>query len=88
MGVINNRDCEARFKAAGVRNYTLPKSMFCARAEFDDSGTCDRDGGGPLICQRDDGLWELVGLTALGLDQCRFGEQSPSMQVFPSHKLN
>ncbi|GAV05495.1 hypothetical protein RvY_15620 [Ramazzottius varieornatus] len=81
MEVINNRDCEARLKATGVRNYTLPASTFCARADNDDSGTCDRDGGGPLVCQREDGRWELTGLTALGVDQCRFGDQAPSIFV-------
>lgn len=40
-----------------------------------------RDGGGPLVCQDDSGKWVLYGLTALGLDMCRFGDQAPSIFV-------
>ena len=34
-----------------------------------------------MVCQRDDGRWELAGLTSLGVDQCRFGDQAPTIFV-------
>ncbi|XP_063032788.1 chymotrypsin-C-like [Melospiza melodia melodia] len=44
---------------------TVKKTMVCAGGDGTTSG-CNGDSGGPLNCQRDDGIWEVEGIVSFG----------------------
>jgi len=60
--------------------------MFCAGFERGGRDACLGDSGGPMMCQRDDGKWLLLGITSNG-DGCgRAGR--PGVYTKVSNYLN
>ncbi|OQV18336.1 hypothetical protein BV898_07539 [Hypsibius exemplaris] len=74
------QDCIKSFMKLGLKNYDLPSTMLCAdSAPGQRGGTCDRDGGSPLVCQTKYGNWELTGIVGVGINRCR---QIPAPTLF------
>ncbi|XP_055357670.1 serine protease 55-like [Paramacrobiotus metropolitanus] len=84
--ILPTSECLQRFATLGLADLQLPASAFCAEGTGSNGlttgptnrvmSTCGGDGGGPLVCESGDGLWRLVGLIALGLDECKQGKVS------------
>lgn len=65
--VIPNSKCEAMLRQTKLGNrFELHKSFLCAGGELGNDA-CIGDGGGPLMCQHDDGAFFLAGLVSWGL---------------------
>jgi hypothetical protein len=81
--ILSPDECVQRFVALGLADVQLPVSAFCAEGIRDWSiaseltgpapiiSTCSGDGGGPLVCEGFDGRWRLMGMIAMGLDDCK-----------------
>ena len=55
LDLIDSKECENRLRTTRLgQHFKLSESFLCAggKKEFD---TCTGDGGGPLVCPRDDG---------------------------------
>ncbi|XP_055334045.1 LOW QUALITY PROTEIN: uncharacterized protein LOC129585406 [Paramacrobiotus metropolitanus] len=71
MSIPYPQECLKSFFKLGLKNYDLPTTMLCADAINQNGGTCDRDGGSPLVCQTKYGNWELSGIVGVGVNRCR-----------------
>ncbi|KFM59829.1 Enteropeptidase, partial [Stegodyphus mimosarum] len=67
LPVISTEEC--RKKIIFLTMYHLTDNMFCAGYERGGRDACLGDSGGPLMCQRNDGRWLLLGVTSNG-DGC------------------
>lgn len=66
--LVARNTCERQFQSnrLGPR-FKLHESFICAGGEAG-IDSCTNDGGSPLVCQRSDGSYALVGLVSWGLD--------------------
>ncbi|GAU91717.1 hypothetical protein RvY_03922 [Ramazzottius varieornatus] len=73
MNIPYPLDCLKSFQQLGLKNYEMPSTMLCADSADKEQpgGTCDRDGGSPLVCQSKYGNWELSGIVGVGVNRCR-----------------
>ncbi|GAV03027.1 hypothetical protein RvY_13516 [Ramazzottius varieornatus] len=81
--ILSMEECVRKFAAVGLLDVVLPLSAFCAEGVSDWSyntpysgplpviSTCSGDGGGPLVCEGGDGKWRLMGMIAMGVDDCQ-----------------
>ncbi|GIX76917.1 serine protease nudel [Caerostris extrusa] len=67
LPVISTEEC--RKKILFLTMYHITDNMFCAGFERGGRDACLGDSGGPLMCQRADGRWILLGVTSNG-DGC------------------
>ncbi|KAG8199828.1 hypothetical protein JTE90_000916 [Oedothorax gibbosus] len=67
LPVISTEECRKRILFLTM--YHITDNMFCAGYERGGRDACLGDSGGPLMCQRDDGRWLLLGVTSNG-DGC------------------
>lgn len=64
---IDDEDCEARLRTTKLGPYyKLNHGFLCATNR--NQQTCSVDGGGPLVCKREDGTYALVGLVSWAVD--------------------
>jgi secreted trypsin-like serine protease len=56
--------CESALKGHFGPNYRLPETTICAGAEGSDA--CDGDGGGPLVCEKNQ-TWYQMGIVSFGI---------------------
>ncbi|XP_008552476.2 phenoloxidase-activating factor 2-like [Microplitis demolitor] len=77
--IVDAKKCEERLQTTRLtHNYKLDKRSFlCAGAE-PGKDSCTGDGGAPLVCERENGRWEVVGLVAGGIG-C--GQTIPGLYV-------
>ncbi|KAG8035130.1 hypothetical protein G9C98_001620 [Cotesia typhae] len=77
--IVDSNECEARLKTTRLsHNFKLDKnSLICAGGE-PGKDSCTGDGGAPLVCERPNGQWEVVGLVAGGVS-C--GQSIPGLYV-------
>ncbi|XP_044592573.1 phenoloxidase-activating factor 2-like [Cotesia glomerata] len=77
--IVDNNECEARLQTTRLsHNFKLDKkSLICAGGE-PGKDSCSGDGGAPLVCERTNGQWEVVGLVAGGVS-C--GQPIPGLYV-------
>ncbi|CAD6235787.1 GSCOCT00007980001.2-RA-CDS [Cotesia congregata] len=77
--IVDDNECEARLQTTRLsHNFKLDKkSLICAGGE-PGKDSCSGDGGAPLICERANGQWEVVGLVAGGVS-C--GQPIPGLYV-------
>ncbi|GFU81962.1 atrial natriuretic peptide-converting enzyme [Trichonephila clavipes] len=67
LPVISTEECRKRILFLTM--YHITDNMFCAGYERGGRDACLGDSGGPLMCQREDGRWLLLGVTSNG-DGC------------------
>ncbi|KAF8770083.1 Enteropeptidase like protein [Argiope bruennichi] len=67
LPVISTEECRKRILFLTM--YHITDNMFCAGYERGGRDACLGDSGGPLMCQREDGRWILLGVTSNG-DGC------------------
>jgi len=60
----NHDTCNGALQAQFGPAYILPSTALCAGSEGKDA--CDGDGGGPLVCEKDD-RWYQVGIVSFGI---------------------
>lgn len=60
----NHDTCNGALQAQFGPAYILPSTALCAGSEGNDA--CDGDGGGPLVCEKDD-QWYQVGIVSFGI---------------------
>jgi len=70
---INNTDCEAWHRSAGIR-VTIYKEMMCAGHREGGRDACQGDSGGPLMTKDSDGLWSLIGIVSAGYSCAKPGQ--------------
>lgn len=66
MPIISNPECHDMFKKAGHEKRILD-SFVCAGYSEGKKDSCEGDSGGPLMLERDDGRWSLVGTVSHGI---------------------
>ncbi|XP_022243365.1 serine protease 42-like [Limulus polyphemus] len=67
MPIIGFKDCEARLQHTRLgRAYRLYPGFLCAGGE-PGKDACEGDGGSPLVCENQNGLWKVVGLVSWGI---------------------
>ncbi|XP_053668276.1 inactive CLIP domain-containing serine protease A8-like [Anopheles marshallii] len=76
LKVVHRRRCEVLNRRLGIR-HPQHRDFMCAVAAGDQNA-CIKEGGTPLVCQRDDGSYVLAGIALRRLD-C---EQSDDPAVF------
>lgn len=65
--MIENHECQRLLRKTKLgRRFKLHRTFLCAGGEVGNDA-CTGDGGGPLMCQDDDGTFSLVGLVSWGL---------------------
>lgn len=64
--IISNPECHDMFKKAGHEKRILD-SFVCAGYSEGKKDSCEGDSGGPLMLERDDGRWSLVGTVSHGI---------------------
>ncbi|XP_057380414.1 serine protease filzig-like [Daphnia carinata] len=64
--IISNPECHDMFKKAGHEKRILD-SFVCAGYSEGKKDSCEGDSGGPLMYERDDGRWSLVGTVSHGI---------------------
>ncbi|KAI9554895.1 hypothetical protein GHT06_020173 [Daphnia sinensis] len=64
--IISNPECHDMFKKAGHEKRILD-SFVCAGYTEGKKDSCEGDSGGPLMLERDDGRWSLVGTVSHGI---------------------
>ncbi|XP_040354377.1 uncharacterized protein LOC121045539 [Ixodes scapularis] len=67
LPVLTTEECRRRTLFLPL--YNITENMFCAGYERGGRDACLGDSGGPLMCQKADGRWSLVGVTSNG-DGC------------------
>ncbi|XP_067142117.1 uncharacterized protein [Centruroides vittatus] len=67
LPVVDTEECRKR--TVFLPLYKITEQMFCAGYERGGRDACLGDSGGPLLCQRSDGRWTVVGITSNG-DGC------------------
>ncbi|XP_052889478.1 inactive CLIP domain-containing serine protease A8-like [Anopheles moucheti] len=66
--VVPRALCQTLYQVADAdSSFRLHRSSMCARAA-DLQDTCDKDGGTPMACPKEDGSYVLAGITSWGLD--------------------
>jgi secreted trypsin-like serine protease len=63
LKVVNQEECKAKY--ASVNKVT--ENMICAGDDPANKAGCNGDSGGPLQCQNEAGVWQLVGVTSWSL---------------------
>ena len=63
---MSNPECHDMFKKAGHEKRILD-SFVCAGYAEGKKDSCEGDSGGPLMIERDDGRWTLVGTVSHGI---------------------
>ncbi|XP_076059943.1 transmembrane protease serine 9-like [Oratosquilla oratoria] len=67
LPVVGNAWCQALLRNTRLgRFFVLHNSFMCAGGE-ENKDACKGDGGGPLVCEDDDGFYRIVGITAWGI---------------------
>jgi len=66
LPIISNEKCEEMFFKAGHNN-TISDILICAGYEKGGKDTCKGDSGGPLVVQKEDGRFNLVGISSWGI---------------------
>ncbi|XP_046404360.1 serine protease filzig-like [Ischnura elegans] len=64
--VLENSVCQEMFKTAGHAKSIL-NSFVCAGYANGQKDSCEGDSGGPLMAERDDGRWVLIGTVSHGI---------------------
>ncbi|XP_074594817.1 phenoloxidase-activating factor 2-like [Brevipalpus obovatus] len=78
LPIIPHDDCQKALRKTRLgRNFRLHDSFLCAGGE-PGRDACKGDGGGPLVCYRQDGTYSLVGIVSWGID-C--GQAQPGVYV-------
>ncbi|XP_050079642.1 phenoloxidase-activating factor 2-like [Anopheles maculipalpis] len=68
LNVVANTTCQTLYRLADRNSYfKLHRSFMCAEAAAVQD-TCDKDGGTPMACPREDGSYALIGITSWGLE--------------------
>ncbi|XP_067118612.1 atrial natriuretic peptide-converting enzyme-like isoform X2 [Centruroides vittatus] len=67
LPVISSEECRRRTVFLPI--YQITDNMFCAGYENGGRDACLGDSGGPMMCQKADGHWVLMGITSNG-DGC------------------
>ncbi|XP_035895844.1 phenoloxidase-activating factor 2-like [Anopheles stephensi] len=68
LNVVPRGLCQMLYRLAdGDQYFDLHRSSLCAGAVAGQD-TCDKDGGTPMACPREDGSYALVGITSWGLE--------------------
>jgi secreted trypsin-like serine protease len=62
--IWKQQECETALKKQFGNSYKLPLTNLCAGEEKNDA--CDGDGGGPLVCEKDQS-WHQVGIVSFGI---------------------
>ncbi|KAK0083432.1 hypothetical protein PV325_008794 [Microctonus aethiopoides] len=61
IDIINKQECQQRLLNAETQ-IELDDSLICAKAQKQNNNMCQVDLGGPLACDRGDGIYELMGV--------------------------
>uniref|UniRef100_A0A182QQT6 Peptidase S1 domain-containing protein n=1 Tax=Anopheles farauti TaxID=69004 RepID=A0A182QQT6_9DIPT len=78
LPVVPKSQCQLAYRLADNDNsFRLHCSSMCAGGEGAD--TCNKDGGSPLACSRDDGSYVLAGIVSWGLECGR--KEAPGVYV-------
>ncbi|RWS11280.1 hypothetical protein B4U79_15430, partial [Dinothrombium tinctorium] len=64
--ILSNEKCRDMYRKAGY-NRQFSESVLCAGYEEGGKDSCEGDSGGPLMVQRADKSWVLVGLVSNGI---------------------
>ncbi|XP_015121318.1 serine protease lint [Diachasma alloeum] len=64
--VMENSVCQELFTTAG-HNKKIIESFLCAGYATGEKDSCEGDSGGPLMMERPDGRWQLVGTVSHGI---------------------
>ncbi|KAG8232593.1 hypothetical protein J437_LFUL013132 [Ladona fulva] len=64
--VMENNVCQEMFRTAGHAK-TILTSFVCAGYANGQKDSCEGDSGGPLMTERDDGRWVLIGTVSHGI---------------------
>lgn len=68
LPIISNYDCQKRLRRTRLGpRFRLHDGFMCAGGE-EGRDSCKGDGGGPLVCYRQDGTYTLVGIVSWGID--------------------
>lgn len=79
--VLGNEECEEIYEDLG-HSLSLPEGGYiCTLDREGDKSNCYGDGGGPVVVQRDDKSWELVGIQSWGVGCGRSGQPNVAAKV-------
>ena len=66
LPILNNENCQDMFNKAGHKKEIKP-TFICAGYTNGGKDSCEGDSGGPLMIQRSNGHWVLVGTVSHGI---------------------
>lgn len=84
LPVISSEECRRRTLFLPI--YQITDNMFCAGYEKGGRDACLGDSGGPMMCQKSDGHWILMGITSNGDGCARAGR--PGVYTKVTNYLN